>query len=274
VQIVGYDTAHAAEREPTLLFARDGDRTAGVGPRVRAGTADLAGGGEVVRVSIAPGTDLEYTLGQRRCAGVIDDAGHRACPADRAPYCADHVDDWVCARCTGTCLKDEMDCYQEHAVYLAAFAPATFKVGVTRLERLDARWREQGADRAAHVHSVSNGRIAREIESEIAADVGDSVRIPTKVEGLARPVDTDAWRTLLAAFDPIGTADLDYGLDLERCPVADTLATGTVRGLKGRVLVLERADTTYAVDLRDLVGHEVTAERAERDLQSSLGAFG
>ena len=273
MQIVGYDTAGAAEREPALRLARDGDRTVGHGGRTALPADDLAGGGAVERVPLTPGTSLEYTLGERRCAGVLDGESHRACPNDRAPYCADHTDDWVCARCTGTCLKAEMDCYQEHAVYLAAFAPATFKVGVTRLERLDARWREQGADRAAHLHSVSNGRLAREIEAEIAADVGDSVRVPTKIEGLARPVDDDAWRSLLAAFDPVRTADLDYGLDLDARPVADTLAAGSVRGLKGRVLVLERAATTYAVDLRDLVGYEVTTGRSERDLQSSLGAF-
>lgn len=284
MQIVGYDSAAAAERDPALLVAADGDRT--VGPRVRAasddgpGTGesgdadDLPGGGEVERVSLAPGADLEYTLGERHCAGVLVDDGHRACPNDRAPYCDTHVDDWVCARCTGTCLKAEMDCFQEHAVYLAGFAPATFKVGVTRLERLPTRLREQGADRAAHLRSVSNGRIAREIEAEIASEVGDRVRVPTKIDGLGATVDGDAWTALLADFETIDTFAFDYGLALDSKPVADTLATGTVRGVKGRVLVLDTARSTYAVDMRELVGHEVTPEPASRDLQSSLGAFG
>jgi len=283
VQIVGYDSAGAAGRDPALLVATDGDRTVGSTPAdgvaagdARGGTdpAGLPGGGEIERVSLARGTDLEYTLGERRCAGVLDGDGHRACPDDRAPYCEAHADDWVCARCTGTCLKAEMDCFQDHAVYLAAFAPATFKVGVTRLERLRQRWREQGADRAAHVHSVSNGRVAREIEAEIAAEVGDSVRVPTKVEGFGQRVDDGAWRDLLVDFDPIDTVTLEYGLDLETRPVADTLATGTVRGVKGRVLVLDTAGSTYAVDMRELVGHVVTPEPSSRDLQSSLGAFG
>ena len=55
--------------------------------------------------------------------------------------------------------------------------------------------------------------------------------------------------------------------------VAETLASGRVRGTKGRVLILERDGTTYAVDLRDLVGHEVTPGAPDRSLQSSLGAF-
>jgi hypothetical protein len=39
------------------------------------------------------------------------------------------------------------------------------------------------------------------------------------------------------------------------------------------VLVLERGGTTYAVDMRDLVGHDVTEGAATGDVQSSLGAF-
>ena len=57
-------------------------------------------------------------------------------------------------------------------------------------------------------------------------------------------------------------------------PVRETIATGTVRGTKGRILVLDHAGSTYAVDLRDLVGYEVEEGTVERDLQSSLGAFG
>jgi hypothetical protein len=273
VQIVGYDSG-VGDRDPALLVATDGQRTVGHDGHAAPDADALSGGGTVDRVSLAPGTDLAYTLERRHCAGVLDGERHRSCPDERAPYCDAHVHDWVCARCTGSCLKAEMDCFQDHAVYLAAFAPATFKVGVTRLERLETRWREQGADRAAHIHSVSDGRIAREIEAEIATDVGDSVRVPTKIEGLGQPVDEDAWRGLLAAFDPIATADLTYGFALDSRPVADTLLTGTVRGLQGRVLVLDHGGTTYAVDMRDLVGHAVTAGRPDRELQSSLGAFG
>ncbi len=234
----------------------------------------VADAGQVRRVALEPGTGLAYTLGERRCAGVHDGDDHLACDAPAAPYCEEHTSTWVCARCTGTCLKDEMDCYDEHAVYLAAFAPDTFKVGVTKLWRLDTRLREQGADRAAHVRTVENGRIAREIEAGIAKDVGDRVRVPEKIRGLHRAVDDDAWRDLLSGFAVEDTYAFDYGLDLDHRPVADTTATGTVVGTKGRVLVLDSGGTTYAVDLRDLVGHELQSGASDRDRQSSLGAFG
>jgi hypothetical protein len=251
VQVVGYETA-------------TGDDHAAL---------QLAVDGQLRRQSLAPGVDLEYSLGERHCAGTVEGNSHEACSAARAPYCERHTSRWACARCTGDCTRPLETCREEHAVYLAAFAPATFKVGVTRSWRLDTRLREQGADRAAHLRTVADGRIARQIEAEIAEDVGDSVRIPTKVRGLHRTVDEDAWQALLASFDPIETFAFDYGLTLAERPVAETLAHGTVRGTKGRVLVLDRAGSTYATDLRALVGHELTDERPDRALQSSFASF-
>jgi len=219
------------------------------------------------------GTELEYTLEDRHCAGTIYDDTHIACENSTAPYCEDHSHIWVCARCTGSCLKDEMDCYDEHAIYLAAFAPAQFKVGVTKAWRLETRLREQGADRAAHIRTVENGRIARELEAELAEELTDRVRVPTKLAGLGQSVDSEAWESLLDEFDPIETFDFEYGLGLERQPVIETMATGTVRGTKGRILVLDRGGSTYAVDMRALVGYAVSERRNSRELQSSLGSF-
>ncbi|MFB6142713.1 MAG: DUF2797 domain-containing protein [Halorientalis sp.] len=254
MQIVGYETGVGDdEREhPALVLADEGVPT---------------------RQSLAPGTDLAFTLGERHCAGVLDDGGHTSCPNPAAPYCDEHTSRWACARCTGDCDRPLPACREEHAVYLAAFAPATFKVGVTRSWRLDTRLREQGADRGAHLRTVADGRIARRIEADIAREVGDRVRVPAKVAGLHRAVDDAAWSALLDDFDPLATYRFDYGLDLTDRPVAETLATGTVRGVQGRVLVLETGGSTYAVDLRALVGHECTEGGTDRELQASLGAF-
>ena len=263
MQIVGYDTG-IPDGEPALVIASDGS---------------------LQRESLTAETDLTLTLGERHCAGTIDyseasertvapdGARHLACDRPDAPYCDQHTDRWPCARCTGNCDLPLESCREEHAIYLAAFAPATFKVGVTRSWRLDTRLREQGADRAAHIRTVADGRVARQIEGEIAADVGDRVRVSTKIDGLHRTVETAAWDDLLATFDPIETFEFEYGFDLTERPVAETIATGTVRGTQGRVLVLDRNGSTYAVNMRDLVGYEVTREASTRQLQSSLGAF-
>ncbi|MFW5963877.1 MAG: DUF2797 domain-containing protein [Natronomonas sp.] len=255
MQVVGYETGAGRDTAAALLVATDGI---------------------VEREPLEAGRTLQWSLGERRCAGTVDGTDHLACENPTTPYCESHDSTWVCARCTGTCLKAEMDCYQRHAVYLAAFAPKTFKVGVTKLRRLETRFREQGADRAAHIYTVENGRIAREIEAELAADipVPDAVRVPTKIEGMGRTVDEDAWDRLLSEFDVRDTYTFEYGLDLDAAPVAETLASGTVIGTKGRVLVLGRDGGTFAVDMRDLVGYELRKGSSARQLQSSLGAFG
>jgi hypothetical protein len=230
--------------------------------------------GSVRFEQLESGREITWSLGERHCAGTVHEEEHVACENPDAPYCEHHQSTWVCARCTGTCLKDEMDCFDDHAIYLAAFAPAVFKVGVTKEWRLETRLREQGADRAAHIRTVENGRIAREIEAGLAADLTDRVRVPTKIAGLHRAVDDCAWTDLLAEFEPIETFTFDYGLDLGEQPVAETLASGTVVGSQGRVVVIENAGSTYAVDLRELVGYELEEGGTDRELQSSLGAFG
>ena len=234
----------------------------------------IAEDGSVQTESLDPGTELTYSLGDRHCAGLLNDGSHTPCPHEDAPYCDDHTHRWPCARCTGQCSLPLESCREAHAIYLAGFAPETFKVGVTRSWRLDTRLREQGADRAAHLRTVTDGRVARQIEAEIAADVGDRVRVPTKIRGLHERVDEDAWTDLLAEFDPIETYDFEYDLGLSDRPMAETLASGTVRGSQGRVLVLDNGGSTYAVDMRDLVGHDLESGGSDRDLQSSLGAFG
>lgn len=251
------------------------DFDSGVGPDDSSEPAlILSETGTLRRHALSSGTTLSFSLGNRYCAGTYDGDGHVACHRPSAPYCDQHTDTWVCARCTGSCLKDEMDCYEAHAIYFAAFAPDIIKVGVTREWRLETRLREQGADLAAHYRTVPDGRIAREIESELATDLTDRVRVPQKIAGLGRQVDEGVWNDLLASFEVIDTYAFDYGLDLASQPVEETLATGTVVGTKGRILVLEHAGSTYAVDGRDLIGYEISAGDTDRDLQSSLGAFG
>nr|WP_135854537.1 DUF2797 domain-containing protein [Halorussus salinus] len=274
MQIVGYDTERAASAgESDEADSSTASGETGADERPTRAALLLADADGVHRERLDPGRELGYALGDRRCAGALDGSTHYDCANAAAPYCDQHTSTWVCARCTGSCLKDEMDCYDDHAIYLAAFAPATFKVGVTKAWRLPTRLREQGADRAALLRTVENGRIAREIESQLADEFTDRVRVPDKISGLHRAVDEAAWRDALAEFDPAETFEFDYGLDLSARPVAETMATGEIVGVQGRVLVLARGGTTYAVDLRNLVGYEVGDDESERQLQSSLGAF-
>jgi hypothetical protein len=265
VQIVGYESGVEALRS---------DPVGGVEGEVEPPSLLIAADGEVRREVLDPGHELDYALRTRHCAGTHDGSVHDACPNSGVPRCDVHTTAWPCARCSGDCEKPIDACEEEHAVYLAAFAPDRFKVGVTRSWRLHARLREQGADRAAHLRTVSDGRIARRIEREIADGIADRIPTAWKVRGLHRRVDETAWEALLAEHDTVATYEFGYGLDRDEGPMPETIAAGTVRGTQGRLLVLGRGGSTYAVDLRDLVGYEVGPGGLDRDLQASLGAFG
>ncbi|KAB7513333.1 DUF2797 domain-containing protein [Halosegnis rubeus] len=224
----------------------------------------LAGGGPVERLTLTAGTELTHGLGERHCAGTIQNDHHIPCQEPRTPYCRRHESQF-----DESTLRERTG---EHAVYLAAFAPDVFKVGITRRDRLETRLREQGADRGAHLQTVPDGDTARDVEERLGRDLTQRVRTRRKLASLARSVDAAAWDELLDEYDPLATFRFDYALDLATQPVHETLASGTVRGVQGRILVLDRDGTTYAVDMRDLVGHELT-DCDERPLQSSLGSF-
>lgn len=264
MQVVGY---HSGVGDLTY------DPTAGVSGEIAPPSLVIAENGTVRRESLEPGRELAYTLKNRHCAGEVKDGSHEPCAVDEAPYCQVHTERWPCARCTGECDRPIPACREEHAVYLAAFAPTEYKVGVTRLHRLYTRLREQGADNAAHIHSVSDGRIARRIERDIANRIPDRIPMDQKIKGLHQCVDSAKWEAQLADFEVIESMAFDYGLSLVDQPVAETLVTGCVHGTKGRILILEYQGNTYAVDLRDLVGYELSEGATERELQASLESF-
>lgn len=259
MQIVGYDSGAASGSTPVLILASDES---------------------VTTERLVCSNRLTYSLRTRHCAGELSDMSHTPCPNDGAPYCPTHDSIWICAKCTGSCLKPEMDCHEPHVVYLAAFAPRTFKVGVTKEHRLQTRLREQGADRGIRIRTTTDGRKAREIEAGIAATgVPDRVRIKTKIQGLPYSVDELAWQSLIDEFstrDDFQTGSelvFSYDLDLSRAPIPETLASGTIRAVKGRLLLLERGGTTYVTDMRSLIGYEVQPQSDARQLQSNLGLF-
>jgi hypothetical protein len=251
VQIVGYDPG-TPDEPATIHVARNGS---------------------VKTQSLNPGTELEYGLDGRHCAGSVENGRHDSCNRDSAPYCDGHTSVWPCARCRGDCAMPLETCHEEHAIYLAAFEPATFKVGVTRSWRLETRLTEQGARRGAHIRTVENGRTARQIEAQMANDIPDRVDVKTKIDGLDSELDNGRWGGLLDRYDVIKTYAFEYGLSLDQQPIHTSSASGTVLGSRGRVLLLEKGETPYAIDLQSLVGYEVLDGESDSERQTSLGGF-
>lgn len=252
MQIISYNTGGDSAEEPALVVGSESD---------------------VTSLPLATGTELSYTLLDRHCVGQTTNSKHHSCPSETVPYCRAHDDLWQCAICTGDCSKPLDSCDEEHAVYIAAFAPKIFKVGVTRSWRLETRLREQGADRAVHIRTVADGRLARQIEAEIAETLVDRVRVPKKIKNIHQSVEDDAWNALISKYDVIEDFDFDYEIDLSQQPLSDTFLSGTVYGTQGRVLLLEKGGSIYGVDMRDLLGYDITQSTESEELQSSFSSF-
>jgi hypothetical protein len=234
---------------------------------------EIAEEGVVRTRLLEPGDRLAYGLTNRHCAGTVEEGVHRTCTRSGAPYCDQHTSIWACARCRGDCAMPLETCHEDHVVYLAAFEPRTAKVGVTRDWRLERRLAEQGASRGVRIRAVENGRLARQIEADIAETIPDRIAVDTKIDGLADDLDIAWWEDAVDPYDPDRELTFDYALEVEQRPIRATMATGTVRGTRGRLLLLERGETPYAVDLKDLVGYELLRGGGDPDRQASLGSF-
>tara|TARA_A100001037_G_scaffold306560_1_gene352683 strand:- start:8095 stop:8898 length:804 start_codon:yes stop_codon:yes gene_type:complete len=264
VQIVGFESG---------LEGIEYDLVEGTSSEPEAPHLIIANRGELERIRLNRGETIRYKLLERSCAGEIENGKHQACGERKAPYCTTHINDWLCARCTGNCDLPLPTCKQVHAVYIAGFPPSTFKVGVTRMSRLITRLKEQGARKAAHIETVSNGRTARQIERGIADKIKDRVISKEKINGIGQYVNEEEWEKIIENYKTVKTFDLEYGFELEYPPIPTVMLSGEIVGVEGRFLVLKVSNDNYAVDLRDLIGYEIEQDKGsgEMSLQASLG---
>ncbi|MGZ4926013.1 MAG: DUF2797 domain-containing protein, partial [Halobacteriota archaeon] len=145
---------------------------------------------------------LSLGRGRRTCIGTWQADVYRPCDSEVVPVCGSCQEFNACAICTGTCLKDEKTCLEEHAVYIAMFRPDIFKIGVTKATRLDDRLREQGADVAAVADYVLDGELARRRERELQKRYGikGTVRHSQKML-VDTELDWAAWDAMKAKMD-------------------------------------------------------------------------
>ena len=138
------------------------------------------------------------------------------------------------------------------------------------MSRLITRLKEQGARKAAHIETVSNGRTARQIERGIADKIKDRVISKEKINGIGQYVSEKEWNTIIADYKTVKTFDLEYGFELEYPPIPAVILSGEIIGIEGRFLILKISNDNYAVDLRDLIGYEIEEGNQEISLQTSL----
>ncbi|HYB58833.1 MAG TPA: DUF2797 domain-containing protein [Candidatus Acidoferrales bacterium] len=203
---------------------------------------------------------LSLGIGRRTCIGKWHAGVYRSCDNEEVPVCSSCREVNPCAICTGTCLKGEKTCLQEHAVYLAMFRPDIFKIGVAKANRLDDRLREQGADVAAVVDYLVDGELARsrELELQKRYKIKSTVRHSEKTS-VDTELDLATWGAMKAKMELQDERRLRYfDLPLWMRPLqVKNELFGRVIGVKGRLLVFEKDATLYGFDLNDVLGAEV-----------------
>jgi len=203
---------------------------------------------------------LSLGIGRRTCIGTWQAGVYSPCDSEEVPVCGSCQQFDACAICTGTCLKDEKTCLQEHAVYIAMFRPDICKIGVTKTSRLDDRLREQGADVAAVADYASDGELARRRERELQKRHGIKGTVRHSQKKLVdTELDWAAWDAIKAKMDIHDEIKLRYfDSPLWMRPLqAKNMLLGRVIGVKGRLVVLEKDATLYGFDLNGILGAEV-----------------
>lgn len=242
-------------------------------------------------ISMSPGKEINYHLSSERwCVGYDDPQGEVApCPDNalshsggRCESCTDKTRILPCLRCTGaTCgnpARRKKCVFADHYVYLACYSESLFKVGVTRVERLERRISEQGAFGAIAI-AAAGGQEVRRLEYAISRAgwpdrvnmlslLSDSQVDKDKAEELLRK---EARRIMSRIPDEHFTDEGPFVYTAPEFPEigarprllnpeTDPLA-GTILGMRGGYLILRVEDQLYAISLRGLVGRELS----ERD---------
>ncbi|CAJ37760.1 DUF2797 domain-containing protein [Methanocella arvoryzae] len=240
----------------------------------------VAPGPKVLDIS----SGIAMTLTGRGCAGRWDGDKYIPCDSSVAPYCQRCVGAAdACVICRGECRKPEKTCNEEHSVYLAVFAPSTIKVGVSRTYRLETRLNEQGADEGYEIARFPDGEAARRLERELSAKYPDRLGFTDKIK--AGCIDRAAIDATITDFTPIRRFSFKYfPRELWMAPIlikpdVGMTVSGTVFGVKGQALVLEKYDTLYAMSLDSLIGYDWeevqcnSGQKRKGSLQVSLSGF-
>ena len=243
-----------------------------------------------------PGQKVSWTvLGPRTCIGYRSfDGTHVQCPKSNAlkssqskcTLCSslDQYDPCIRCKghsCTATPERREKCRDANYTLYLAIFNDTTVKVGVSKLRRVLTRWLEQGADYAAVLAILKDGKAVRRIEDSIGRrpDVAKSVQVSRKLKMLSQGLCPEEAKKLLhdvqdgiddeRVTNQVELEDLSkyYGLsELDTNPEIwnsqnnspiDQQFLGDVVGMKGPLLVTRIGHAFIVANLKQLIGYSI-----------------
>ena len=205
----------------------------------------LAGKHSFKTIPLIQGDEINFeVMNQRRCTGYSEEIGERTpCPrfnkiqkGSKCFYCSkkDIYTEYVRG-------NRGMDTDKKFSVYLVQIG-SRLKVGVTRSEKLERRWVEQGADFAAEIFSELTSEKALEKEKMFSSNNSVSQRI-RKEEKV-----TKTGGNLVKKFLQDKGLDGDT-VDMRKCTVYPKPSknlrrkgrlTGKIRSVKGQIISTKR----------------------------------
>ncbi|MFH1095214.1 MAG: DUF2797 domain-containing protein [Candidatus Micrarchaeota archaeon] len=173
---------------------------------------------------------------------------------------------------------------EKYIIYLAQFGADITKVGLTRRSRLDARWREQGADFAAAILEFDGPDDAYPAEQLLqnSLDVVGAVRGTQKFKRLH--FEREKAKAKLARAVQAIQSDVKFDSYRAECQITELAAHypavsnpepvdfvgGRILGAKGAWLFFEGpSGQHYGVDMHSQVGHFVQ-EKAEGGMAQQI----
>lgn len=233
----------------------------------------------------------------RQCIGYRSLVGKStlvACPnnvknigSSQCPDCLEEAHILPCLRCDGDVCRNPWkrdSCIQvdNHALYLASFAPGVVKVGVSRWERRSQRLLEQGA-RVALIVAQDDGQMIRRYETQIKKlgyrDRLSSVHKMQYIGQGASAEEKNLFKELYSSLDEIKKRmrapwldkaeevilpeykkfqGLEYSaLWKPSLKIGPATFSGKISAVHGSLLFLtnEERTTPLIIDLKDLVGY-------------------
>lgn len=232
---------------------------------------------------------IDWTLGEKYCIGYWKNKYHE-CPTNskisygsKCKTCKELDEYFKCVQCDGSkCLnamKRESCRKDNFFIYLVAFN-SLLKVGITRNFRFRLRVIEQGADFAAKICSITDGRKARKIEQEISKSlmITDRVRGNQKLNHLfsdpnlsLEKINKSIEKLRENKFTILNNPEI-YDLrkyykleNIDSMPMMlnnlkDKNLKGKIISLKGNILVLKNSEN-YAVNTHDLIGRKIQVKQ-------------
>jgi len=244
-------------------------------------------GKEIKRIDLFSNT-FSLSIGRKTCIGYFHEGKHVSCPNRReisgewhCNECKLNDDFFLCMKCTGEeCINDKQRSSCEanmYFVYLAAFN-SLLKVGISYHFRLLERLIEQGADFAAKIACVKDGKEVRLVEQEIKnyLNIQDKVAGDEKyrmlfgnpnlaVANIVQALSNLRNNGVSKYMVPTEVYDLRSYYHLNNVPYMpeklhikdNTRLSGTCVAAKGNILVFRNENRFFSVNAHEMIGREL-----------------